>query len=72
MAYLSDGKLDAYWALSLQIWDIAAGALIMKQADGSQQFAPDPVSGGLAYLGASTDQLKDQMKTIIQQSTSAE
>jgi myo-inositol-1(or 4)-monophosphatase len=29
------GSLDAYWATSTKIWDIAAGALIVQEAGGA-------------------------------------
>lgn len=34
LAYLAAGRLDAYWATSVKPWDIAAGALLVKEAGG--------------------------------------
>lgn len=34
LAYLAAGRLDAYWATSLNIWDVAAGALLVREAGG--------------------------------------
>lgn len=34
LCYLACGRVDAYWASSLNAWDIAAGMLIMKEAGG--------------------------------------
>jgi len=34
MCYLAAGRLDAYWAPSIKIWDIAAGLLIVREAGG--------------------------------------
>ncbi|HSV85018.1 MAG TPA: inositol monophosphatase family protein [Levilinea sp.] len=34
MAYVGCGRLDGFWELQLQPWDIAAGALIVKEAGG--------------------------------------
>lgn len=32
--YVACGRLDGYWATSVRIWDIAAGALILEEAGG--------------------------------------
>jgi myo-inositol-1(or 4)-monophosphatase len=34
MCYVACGRLDAYWELSIHLWDIAAAALIMQEAGG--------------------------------------
>ena len=34
LAYVAAGRLDAYWEGQLAIWDIAAGALLVKEAGG--------------------------------------
>ena len=34
LAYVASGKLDAYWERNLNLWDIAAGVLIVKEAGG--------------------------------------
>jgi myo-inositol-1(or 4)-monophosphatase len=34
LAYLAGGRLDGYYHLSLQPWDVAAGALILAEAGG--------------------------------------
>ncbi len=38
LAYLAAGRLDGFWEIGLQPWDMAAGALIIKEAGG---FASD-------------------------------
>jgi myo-inositol-1(or 4)-monophosphatase len=52
LAYVAAGKFDAYWELSLQAWDIAAGKLLVEEAggtvtkyDGSEHtvFQPAPI-----------------------------
>jgi myo-inositol-1(or 4)-monophosphatase len=32
--YVACGRLDAYWATSLNVWDVAAGLLILQEAGG--------------------------------------
>ena len=34
LAYVAAGNLDAYWAMNLQTWDMAAGMLIVQEAGG--------------------------------------
>ena len=35
LAYVAAGRLDAYWEYHLQPWDIAAGALLVREAGGA-------------------------------------
>ena len=34
LAYLAAGRLDGFWVMSLKPWDVAAGALLVKEAGG--------------------------------------
>ena len=34
LAYTAAGYFDAYWELNLNLWDIAAGALMVQEAGG--------------------------------------
>ena len=34
MAYVAAGRFDAFWELCLAPWDVAAGALLIKEAGG--------------------------------------
>ena len=34
LAYVACGRLDAFWEIGLKIWDVAAGALLVKEAGG--------------------------------------
>jgi myo-inositol-1(or 4)-monophosphatase len=34
LAYVAAGRLDAYWSSDLEAWDMAAGALIVREAGG--------------------------------------
>ncbi|MEM7453157.1 MAG: inositol monophosphatase family protein [Planctomycetota bacterium] len=35
LCYVAGGRLDGYWATSLNSWDVAAGALILQEAGGT-------------------------------------
>jgi len=34
LAYVAAGRLDAFWEMALAPWDIAAGALLIREAGG--------------------------------------
>lgn len=46
LAYVAAGRLDGFWEFGLSPWDMAAGALIIREAGG---LVSDPL-GGDAYL----------------------
>jgi len=46
LAYVAAGRLDAFWEIGLNRWDIAAGALLIREAGG----LIGDFSGGNAYL----------------------
>lgn len=37
LCYTAAGYFDAYWELNLHLWDIAAGALVLEEANGTTQ-----------------------------------
>jgi myo-inositol-1(or 4)-monophosphatase len=63
LCYVAAGRLDGYWATSVKIWDVAAGALILTEAGGVLRH----VDGGAFVLEApqlactSTDALMRQL-----------
>jgi myo-inositol-1(or 4)-monophosphatase len=46
LAYLACGRLDGFWEFRLNIWDIAAGVLLIQEAGG----LVGELSGGMDYL----------------------
>ena len=34
LSYVAAGRVDGFWELGLNIWDIAAGALLIREAGG--------------------------------------
>ncbi len=44
MAYVSNGRLDAYIESQISIWDIAAGWLILERAGGQVDLKPHPTA----------------------------
>lgn len=67
LAYLAAGRLDAYWATSVKIWDVAAGLLMVEEAGGSVSH----ISGGPLdlnnpeFLASASQPLHAEMLQII-------
>jgi myo-inositol-1(or 4)-monophosphatase len=69
LCYVAAGRLDGYWELNIETYDIAAGALIAMEAgaiatkvDGSSEILTPPCS-----MLAANPSLHGQMLTILQQ-----
>jgi myo-inositol-1(or 4)-monophosphatase len=69
MAYTACGRLDGYWEMRVQPWDIAAGILIVREAGGRatsyqgiEQDAPILTSGTIVASNAS---IHDDMLAIL-------
>lgn len=67
LCYTAAGRLDAYWADSVKLWDIAAGVLIHTEAGGTLSHL-----GGGPYrsddpkiIVASTPQLHEQLRAVL-------
>jgi len=62
MAYVACGRFDAYWEQSVSAWDMAAGAVIVREAGG---LVTDTSGGHLDLMGgtmlASTPQLHAEL-----------
>jgi myo-inositol-1(or 4)-monophosphatase len=55
LCYIAAGRLDGYWELTLNPWDVAAGGLIAEQAGAivtNLQGAPDYLSPPNSILAA--------------------
>jgi len=67
LAYLAAGRLDAYWATSVKIWDVAAGLLMVQEAGGKISH----ISGGPLhlenpeFLAAASEPLHAEMLKIL-------
>ena len=62
LAYVAAGRLDGFFVVSLQRWDIAAGALLVQEAGGALadlDGAADPLAGN--RLAAANPQLLPQL-----------
>ena len=60
------GRLDGYWELKLQPWDVAAGSLIVREAGGKvSDFTGTRFSIHDKEIIASNDRIHDQMLDVI-------
>jgi myo-inositol-1(or 4)-monophosphatase len=58
LAYVAAGRLDAYYQLSAQPWDAAAGALLVTEAGGRfTTLTGEPWSLGTGRLAATNGRL---------------
>jgi myo-inositol-1(or 4)-monophosphatase len=67
LCYVAQGSLDAYWATSVNLWDIAAGMLIVQEAGGvitSLTGAPVDFERPL-FCAAATAALHGEMLAIL-------
>tara|TARA_B100000900_G_C20518282_1_gene691047 strand:- start:149 stop:997 length:849 start_codon:yes stop_codon:yes gene_type:complete len=69
LAFVASGKVDGFWERGLQIWDIAAGAIIVYEAGGIISDYPngelDLYSGRILACSPTIDlELKDQLSQV--------
>ena len=67
LCYVAAGRLDAYWAESINLWDVAAGVLILQEAGGTVRHIDDkhfdPQDPRL--IGTATPALWQAMKQAV-------
>ena len=66
LAYLSAGRLDGFWEFGLNVWDIAAGALLVREAGGliSELYgADDYLETG--HIVAGSPKVHDALKKVL-------
>ncbi len=70
LCYVAAGRLDGFWELSLNAWDIAAGMLIVEEAGGvNTNMAGEPITLEPPFsIVSSTPALHPQMMEIIEES----
>ncbi len=70
LAYLAAGRFDASWSYTTKIWDVAAGALLIREAGGlitTTSGADLPWSEG-RYLAAANPPLHAELMAVIARS----
>ncbi|MHB8968867.1 MAG: inositol monophosphatase family protein [Pirellulaceae bacterium] len=67
LCYVASGRLDAYWATCVKVWDVAAGQLIVREAGGSLTH-PDGSPFDLdrpQFVAAATPPLHGQLVDLL-------
>jgi myo-inositol-1(or 4)-monophosphatase len=67
LCYLAAGRFDVYWSFSTKIWDVAASALILREAGG---LITSPTGGEFCleearFLAAANPGLHAQLRQIV-------
>lgn len=66
LCYVASGRLDGYWELKLQPWDVAAGALILEEAGGRfSDFDGGPGARSGREVVASNGRIHDAMLAVL-------
>ena len=60
LAYVASGRLDAYIERTINLWDVAAGALLLENAGG--EFYAAPVPDGKMRMCADNGRLRKKLK----------
>jgi myo-inositol-1(or 4)-monophosphatase len=67
LCYVAAGRLDAYWATCVKVWDVAAGQLIVREAGGCLTH-PDGTPFDLdrpQFVAAGTRPLHGQLMEVL-------
>jgi len=70
MAYVAAGRLDGYWELKLNPWDIAAGILLLSEAGGRVATIDDrplDLNDATIPLLATNGRIHDELQTTLNQ-----
>lgn len=68
LCYAACGRFDGFWEMKLEPWDMAAGALMIKEAGGTvTDFGGAPFSHYGREMLATNGLIHDQMVSVLQQ-----
>jgi myo-inositol-1(or 4)-monophosphatase len=71
LCYVAAGRFDGFWEQTLKPWDVAAGALIVRESGGRVTgMDGSPFDPAAAHLIASNGRLHDQMVAVIREARS--
>jgi myo-inositol-1(or 4)-monophosphatase len=66
MCYVAAGRLDGYWEERIQPWDIAGGAVIVREAGGQVSgLAGEPFDPFAGHVLVSNGRIHDDMRRLI-------
>ncbi len=69
LAYVASGRLDGFWECDLKAWDVAAGALLIREAGGlTSDFSGESINPlNSSHIVAGSPKLHAQMLDMIKQ-----
>jgi myo-inositol-1(or 4)-monophosphatase len=66
LCYVASGRVDGFWEMKLQPWDVAAGALLVSEAGGRlSDFAGGPFDGTGLEVVASNGLVHDEILAVL-------
>jgi myo-inositol-1(or 4)-monophosphatase len=68
LAYVAAGRLDGYWEVSLNAWDVAAGVLMIAEAGGIvETYADEPAASSIvtSRILATNGRIAEAMKRVL-------
>ena len=66
LSYVAAGRFDAYWEWELNLWDIAAGIIILKEAGGYIEFIePGTPTSFKRNVIASNSSIHEELKAVL-------
>lgn len=69
LAFIAEGVFDGMWELSLKLWDVAAGMLLIREAGGSFEWhVPPDDRWSVSILAAARPQLLELMRSQLEMS----
>lgn len=72
LAYVAAGRFDGYWESRLNLWDVAAGVLMVREAGGRvSNYADEPIPIPNLGLVASNGVIHQEMLTVIREGEAA-
>jgi myo-inositol-1(or 4)-monophosphatase len=68
LSYVAAGRLDAYWATAVKLWDVAAGMLLVQEAGGIVAPLGNPTINLLKpeFVATATPQLMPELLEILE------
>ena len=66
LSYVAAGRFDAYWEWELNLWDIAAGIIILKEAGGYIEFMePEAPTSFKRNVISSNSSIHEELKALL-------
>ena len=66
MAYVACGRFDGYWQREINLWDVAAGIVLVKEAGGFVDFfEEDTMSSLKKNILATNSSIHDELKVLL-------